>query len=753
MKGRVWLVGLVMVFGWLRLWAFSVSVPLLENWRYIYGDDPLYARVDYDDSSWKVVEFPTTSFSFEGESQPYTWLRKRCVIPDTLRGVPLGLYTGRIHDAVEIYLNGVLIGVSGSQPPRRYFGTPHTPRGFLLPPEIVRYGGENVIAIRVYTHKMAGAFGEMAIAFYHEVQNRVRLETILGLGIPQVVSIVSLFMLVYFLFLFIRTRDFASLFLGIGLVLMGLYYTDIYIEYLPIAYLLKQKIAFSGLYLSFVFYVLFFHRFYQLNRRPVEVVAAVAGVGSVIVNFFMPDFPTWELVMGTFVQLFWVLPVMIYILVVNGGAVIRKKPYAGLLFVGALFAVGFSLRDVFGFILRMWARYWMSSWGMLVFSVSMFMAMALRSADVERENKHKEEQLRRQKSDLETMVARMRDIAVELGETSQQLDNEIVSAKMAMEYVVDLSRQMREEFLHEGEALQESVRVTDQVAHDMASIMHRLEKENTLIQTGMKHFGEIVSSMRGMAGDIRFLREEMDKFKESIGTSREQTRVAREALQVLNQKAEKVFEVLGSIQRIADDTNTLAINAAIQSAHAGEYGKSFAIVGQEVRNLAMSVAHLADTVTTEVQQMNQELTGTQKHFDMVDATLQQTGQEMEKVDGILERFLKMIEDQEISARQVVGTVQELNGVVDDLLKSLGNQKERIEGFRGTLGNTQKVLQAFIQRLEAQTEKEQRVLEVMQRLKQLSQAHKTIVEKLSRVGAAGMENDLEGQKSLLASRGE
>ncbi|QJR22851.1 hypothetical protein BREVNS_2101 [Brevinematales bacterium NS] len=716
--------------------GFTTSIPLLDNWRYTFGDNPLYAQEEYQDHSWKVVQFPTTTFVFQGEEEPYTWLRKRFTLPLSLSNQKLGLYTGRIHDAVEIYLNGVLVGISGSQPPNLYFGTPHAPRGFLLPPEVVRYGGENLIAIRVYTHKTIGAFGEMVIAPYHEVKQRVRWETMLGLGIPQVVTIVSLFMMVYFLFLFAKTKDKASLFVGIGVVLIGLYYTDLYVEYLPIGYLLKQKIAFSGLYLSFIFFVLFFHRFYGFKRRWVEVVCWLLGVGSVVVNFFMPDFPAWELVMGSIVQLLWVLPVTLYMLWVNLLAAFQKKPYAWLMFGGTFLAIFFSLKDTFGFMLHIWARYWTSSWGMLLFSVSLFIAMALRAADIQQESQKKEEALSRQKEALENLLGKMRAIAVELGETSRQLDSEISSAKMAMEYVLDLSKQMRQEFGREINVLQESARTASAVMRDIEQVMQRLGKENELIQAGMGHFGDMVEVMHGIGHDIQSLREVIERLKESLVASRQETRASTEALQSLTLKADRVFELLGNIQKIADDTNTLAINAAIQSAHAGEYGKSFAIVGQEVRNLALSVAQLAESVGTEVQQMNRELTGTQSHFEIVDKGLQKTMEEMEGVEALLRKFSEILERQKGGSQQVVLTVQELNGVVMNLLKSLGDQKERIKGFCDTLQEMENLFQSFVQRLDAQREKEEKILLVMENLSQLSQNHKAIVGRLGEVASQG-----------------
>ncbi|URA09513.1 methyl-accepting chemotaxis protein [Thermospira aquatica] len=714
--------------------AFSFEIPLLENWRYTYGDDSRYREVDYNDSQWQTVQFPTTFFVFEGQENPYTWFRKHFFVPESLKGNRLGLYTGRIHDAVEIYLNGVLIGVSGSQPPQRYFGTPNTPRGFLLSGQILRYGETNLIALRLYTHKKTGSFGKIVIAPYHEVFQRVRLDYFLGIGIPQIVAVIALFMLVYFFSLFLKSRENYYLFIGFAMFFIGVfYYIDLCVEYLSfVDYLTKTKIAYMGLYLALVCFILFFHRIYETGKRWIEVLVIGIGIVSIVVNFVVSDYASWQMVTTSVMHPLWVLPAMLYILGINIWAMFHKKPYAILMGGGFFFAVFFGIHDSMRFMLNMWMRYWTSSWGMLLFSVSMFISMALRAADIQKESMEKEEKLRKQKGELQEVLEKTEQVVVELGETSQELDREISSARMAMEYVIDLSREMRGEFQREAEKLRESARATALVAGGMGNVMQRLERENQLIQRGMKSFDELVRSIGEMVGELRQLKDVMGGLKEGVLSLGEQTKASQGALEELSGRAENVFVLLGNIQKIADDTNTLAINAAIQSAHAGEYGKSFAIVGQEVRNLALSVARLAETVTSEVQEMNNELSGVQAHFGRLEQEFGRTLKELERVEGLLGVFQERLEKQREGSQNVVMTIQELDKVVAGLLMDLGKQKGEVQEFVRILEETEKLLGAFMSKLDSQREKEEKVLQVMESLSGLSQKHKEIVASLTEV---------------------
>jgi enterochelin esterase-like enzyme len=161
--------------------ADDFALDLAGTWRHIKGDDAAYADPAFDDSGWGTATVPDTSLNQGFDSYDgYAWFRRTFTLPAEAEGANLIGAMGFIDDADEIFLNGVLIGASGSvDAPRKSAWFER--RTYTIPAEAPRYGADNVLAVRMYDMSGGGGWYKGPIGLFSK--SRLRAE-VYGITAP-----------------------------------------------------------------------------------------------------------------------------------------------------------------------------------------------------------------------------------------------------------------------------------------------------------------------------------------------------------------------------------------------------------------------------------------------------------------------------------------------------------------------------------------------------------------------------------------
>jgi hypothetical protein len=130
------------------------AIPISGPWRFRTGDDPAYGTREFDEAAWETIAVPRLwGDAGHPDYAGVAWYRTRLVLPNQgeLTSGPGGVYLelGKIADADETFMNGVKIGQTGDVSPSPR-GERQAYRRYRLAPGSVNWGGENVLAVRVW---------------------------------------------------------------------------------------------------------------------------------------------------------------------------------------------------------------------------------------------------------------------------------------------------------------------------------------------------------------------------------------------------------------------------------------------------------------------------------------------------------------------------------------------------------------------------------------------------------------------------
>lgn len=231
--------------------------------------------------------------------------------------------------------------------------------------------------------------------------------------------------------------------------------------------------------------------------------------------------------------------------------------------------------------------------------------------------------------------------------------------------------------------LQGSAEELAATAEQTSQGIHRQTEETELLSAAMNQMSatvqEVARNAVASAEATHAADAEADEGNQEVaGTVHKITQLSNEVeeaarvIKALEKDTEEIGAVLNVIQEISEQTNLLALNAAIEAARAGEQGRGFAVVADEVRNLAQRT----QDSTKEIYSMNDRLrSGSRNAVEVMERSRQwaeESVQAAQHAGGELSKIVAQMQNIRDMTDQVAAATEEQSAVAEEMNRNLTN---------------------------------------------------------------------------------
>ncbi|ABR30612.1 hypothetical protein SU69_03845 [Thermosipho melanesiensis] len=331
-----------------------------------------------------------------------------------------------------------------------------------------------------------------------------------------------------------------------------------------------------------------------------------------------------------------------------------------------------------------------------------------------------------------TFKTKGKDEISAIGNALNKMANELKSALIEIKDSADTVTESAKKLFSDSEIL-------DNLGK---KVNNEMNKSNSSMQNISATMQEITSSIEEIASSAQTVSDAAQKLSESasvvsadakegenainmivrvIDSTKQKADLTNEIVNSLSTKAQNIEEIVETINSIAEQTNLLALNAAIEAARAGEAGKGFAVVADEIRKLAeesknatqkineilVSIKDSSLKASSATNETVQEIINTKEKAENAQKAIIGILKQIENISEMIDSLASSAQEQSASTQEISSAIEaatqeisEVSNVVEETTKITHEQFELIENVK----NESNVLSMIAEKLDEKVNK-------------------------------------------------
>ena len=312
---------------------------------------------------------------------------------------------------------------------------------------------------------------------------------------------------------------------------------------------------------------------------------------------------------------------------------------------------------------------------------------------------------------LDSIVREVKTFIGDLADQGQDLSSAMAETASAAVQISANVSSVKRRTEDQSAGATESAATVRKMGESLHTLGDRIEKQGRAVANSSASIEEMVANVRSVTRNVERMGEEYGKLVTSADAGRGVLDKVVSEVRDIAGRSDRLREANNLISAIAAQTNLLAMNAAIEAAHAGDAGLGFAVVADEIRKLAENSSRQSKTIASNVRDISGAIDA------VVDSSLTASAGFSDIVDQIrrlheLEEEIKLaMAEQSEGSTQVLESLTLINEVTAEVRRGADEMREGADAVQGEMSRL----------LDASMEIEHSMTEIAQGAAEVSQA--------------------------------